>query len=66
MEDMYVSWGPINGPWAPYEICNVIFYMCTYTKEWAFKTILSLLIFKMMTVYHMYVKYSLQKLYVVA
>ena len=48
------------------KICNVRFYMCTYTKEWAFKTILSLLILKMMTIYHMYVKYSLQKLYVVA
>ena len=55
-------WGPINGHEFLMKMYNVIFYMWNYTKEWAFRTILSLLILKMMTIYHMYVKYSLQKL----
>ena len=49
------------------EMLSVAFYIyMIYTKEWAFKTIPSLLILKMMTIYHMYAKYSLHKLYVVA
>ena len=40
--------------------------MWTYTKEWAFRTILSFLILKMMTIYYIHAKYSLQKLYVVS
>ena len=48
------------------EMFSVRFYIWTYTKELAFRTIPSLLILKIITIYDKYAKDSLQKLYVVS
>ena len=48
------------------KLFSVILYIGNYTKECAFRAIPNFLILRFMTIYHMYAKVSLHKLYVVA